>query len=200
MSNRRQAFGALCGLVLLSHGARLSCAALVPGRALRDAQANGTARVLVQTVIVQADQAWTEGFDGTGQTVAIVDSGVDAAHPMLAGKVVDEACFSSNASCPNGRTQQSGTGSATPCSYTEDACGHGTHVAGIAAGSWPSEGLFGVARGARIIAVQVFSRFTSTADCSPQTTPCALAYTSDIIAGSSTCMRCARSSRSRPSI
>ena len=135
------------------------------------------------TTIVQADQAWAQGFDGTGQTVAIVDSGVDSTHPMLAGKVLEEACFSASGSCPNGGTQQSGSGSATPCTYTVDDCGHGTHVAGIAAGSWPSQNLFGVARGASIVAVQVFSRFNSSADCAPEVPPCALAYTSDIVAG-----------------
>jgi len=135
------------------------------------------------TAIVQADQAWADGFDGTGQTVAIIDSGVDSSHPMLAGKVVDEACFSGNSNCPNGQMQQTGTGAAAPCSYTVDDCGHGTHVAGIAAGNWPDQSLFGVARGANVIAVQVFSKFTTTTDCSPETPPCALAYDSDIVAG-----------------
>ena len=34
------------------------------------------------------------GFTGKGQTVAILDTGVDKTHPFLAGKVVAEACFS----------------------------------------------------------------------------------------------------------
>ena len=139
--------------------------------------------VTASTAIVQADQAWAEGFDGTGQAIAIVDSGVDSSHPMLAGNVVDEACFSANSNCPNGGTQQSGTGSAVPCEYTVDDCGHGTHVAGIAAGNWPGQNLYGVARGASVVAVQVFSEFTSSADCAPAAPPCALAYTSDIVAG-----------------
>ena len=34
------------------------------------------------------------GYDGTGTAIAIIDTGVDANHPFLAGKVVAEACFS----------------------------------------------------------------------------------------------------------
>ena len=41
MSNGKRAFGGLCGLVLLAHGARPSCADVVPERALRDAGASG---------------------------------------------------------------------------------------------------------------------------------------------------------------
>jgi subtilisin family serine protease len=32
--------------------------------------------------------------DGTGQVIAILDTGVDKTHPFLANKVVAEACFS----------------------------------------------------------------------------------------------------------
>ena len=40
--------------------------------------------------VVEADQSWAAGFDGTGQTVAILDTGVDGNHPFLAGKIVSE--------------------------------------------------------------------------------------------------------------
>ncbi|MDX1991648.1 MAG: S8 family serine peptidase [bacterium] len=115
------------------------------------------------TSAIGAPAAWSAGFDGTGWTVAVLDSGVDRNHPFLAGKVVAEACFSFTGTvgssqltshCPNGQNEQIGTGAARPC--TGLACEHGTHVAGIAAGSGSS--FSGVAKGANIIAVQVASR------------------------------------------
>ncbi len=81
------------------------------------------------------------GIDGSGTTVAIVDSGVWSGHPALGGKVVLEACSAVwAADCPTSgggtSTFSSGAGTATPtvspgCTGASD---HGTHVAGIAAG------------------------------------------------------------------
>jgi subtilisin family serine protease len=138
--------------------------------------------------LIGADQAWSKGFDGTGLVVAIVDTGVEATHPFLAGKVVEEACYSSNVAghsitmCPNGSTQQTGPGAGVSCPLS--SCWHGTHVAGIAAGNGAgaSVAFSGVAKGAQIVSVMVFSKFTSSTDCGGSA-PCALAWTSDIIAG-----------------
>ena len=138
--------------------------------------------------LIGADQAWSRGFDGTGVVVAILNTGVESTHPFLAGKVVEEACYSSNVSghsttvCPNGSTQQTGPGAGASCPLS--SCWHGTHVAGIAAGNGGGAGLpfSGVAKGAQIMAVQVFSEFTNASDCGGSA-PCVLAWTSDIIAG-----------------
>src|SRR4030095_7353896 len=70
-------------------------------------------------------------------------------------------------SCPNADVTQAGAGSAAPCTmdianYTP--CTHGTHVAGIAAGRDGSVGgtpINGVAKGASIIAVQIFHKIVS---------------------------------------
>src|SRR5438105_4801427 len=141
--------------------------------------------------LIGGDVAWGRGFDGSGVVVAVLDTGVDSAHPFLAGKVVEEACYSSTLAkhsktfCPNGAEEQVGPGSAVPCPLDAQGCFHGTHVAGIATGSGASAGqtFSGVAPGAQIMAVQVFSKFTSVADCGLFNTPCVGAYTSDLIAG-----------------
>ena len=103
------------------------------------------------------------GNPGAGQTVAILDSGVDGTHQFLAGKVVSEACFStsmpfsSSNVCPGG-SDSTAAGSGVPCNLA--VCNHGTHVAGIATANDSS--LFGVAPGANIIAIQISSDFGGT--------------------------------------
>ena len=44
--------------------------------------------------LIGAPRAWSQGFSGSGQTIAILDTGVDRDHPFLRGKVVSEACYS----------------------------------------------------------------------------------------------------------
>ncbi len=96
-----------------------------------DADAGAGTGTLAHTVpIIGADVLHANGYDGTGITVAVLDSGADNDHPDLAGAVIHEACFGDNFSgtggfCPNGTTRQVGAGSA------EDNAGHGTHVTGI---------------------------------------------------------------------
>ena len=143
------------------------------------------------TPLVGAPQAWSQGFSGSGQTIAILDSGVDQDHPFLRGKVVSEACYSGGGSgeslCPGGVTESTSPGSGLPCSDPElPGCFHGTHVAGIAAGKGPD--FSGVARDSSIISVQVFSKFGPD-DCSDEDEeeesegPCLKASVSDGISG-----------------
>jgi subtilisin family serine protease len=131
------------------------------------------------TARVGARTAWSGGYRGAGRSVAIIDSGVDATHPALAGKVVHEACFTRE-SCPNGTSAQVGPGSAVPCRVAP-TCEHGTHVAGIAGGRDPLYN--GVAPDAQIVAVQVFSFTNNPADCPGRAVPCTRARTSDVLAG-----------------
>jgi subtilisin family serine protease len=139
--------------------------------------------------LIGADQAWAVGFDGSGRTVAIIDSGVDTSHPFLAGKVVDEACYSTTSGaqsttlCPNGADEQVGPGAGVYCPLELEGCWHGTHVAGIVAGDGTPFDLpiWGVGRGASIMPIQVFSQVNSFLLCGGAP-PCLGAFTSDILA------------------
>jgi subtilisin family serine protease len=137
---------------------------------------------LAQSVpLIQGPEVWAAGWTGNGWSVAVLDTGVDKTHSFLSGKVVEEACYSATSYCPNGLTSQVGAGASVPCTYAVSGCRHGTHVAGIATGT--SASFSGVAKGASIIAVQVFSRFTGSTSCGTGESPCALSYVSDQIAG-----------------
>jgi subtilisin family serine protease len=75
---------------------------------------------------------------GAGALVAVIDSGVDAAHPDLAGRVVPGPDLVDGDADPS------------------DPTGHGTHIAGIiAAAAGNGIGGQGVAPAARILAVRV---------------------------------------------
>ncbi|MFG2297387.1 S8 family serine peptidase [Streptomyces sp. NPDC048603] len=98
-----------------------------------------TANLDKSTRQIGADKAWAAGYDGTGVTIAVLDSGVDATHPDLSGgKVLAERNFSEAADA-------------------KDRVGHGTHVASIAAGTGAKSGgkLKGVAPGAKLLSGKV---------------------------------------------
>ncbi|TDW18235.1 S8 family serine peptidase [Kribbella kalugense] len=71
---------------------------------------------------IGAPDAWKAGYEGSGVEVAVLDTGVDATHPDLAGKVKESFDFSGS---PTG---------------TEDHFGHGTHVAATIAGTGAGAG------------------------------------------------------------
>jgi serine protease len=88
---------------------------------------------------VESDAAHSTS-DGTGAVVAIVDSGVAAGHPDLAGRLV--------------AARDLVEGDDTP----DDGNGHGTHVAGIvAAATGNGEGVASVAPGAAVMPVRVLA-------------------------------------------
>jgi CSLREA domain-containing protein len=140
--------------------------------------------------MVEAPTVWANGFNGAGQTVVILDTGVDRTHPFLGGRVVDGACFSSTyaafattAVCPGADPKRAyGLTSSGPCPIPNGECDHGTHVAGIAAGGTGTSGS-GIAWGANIISFQVFSRVDDDNLCGGVgAAPCALTYNTDQIA------------------
>ena len=126
------------------------------------------------------------GHSGAGTAVAILDTGVQGGHAFFGGRVVSEACYSttgasSTSVCPGGVTSSTSPGSGANCSASVTGCDHGTHVAGIAAGQ--GGGIYGVAKDASIIAIQVFSQFGSASSCGALVAPCALSYTSNLMSG-----------------
>lgn len=90
------------------------------------------------------------GYTGQGATVAVIDTGVDFTHSFLSNAKAGEACFTMNASCPNNSNTMLGDGAARPVHW------HGTHVAGIIAGS--NSTMNGIAPGAKIFAVNIFEK------------------------------------------
>ena len=138
---------------------------------------------------INADDVWATGIPGTGSVVAILDTGFSKSHPMLAGAVVSEACYSTNdqarrqiSLCPDVLPRRRTLARQLNCTGVI-GCDHGTHVAGIAAGrpdAWNRRD--GVAKKARIIAIQVFTRFSRAADCNVGP-PCLGAYYTDIAKG-----------------
>lgn len=141
---------------------------------------------LAQSIpLIGADISSAGGHTGRGWTIAVLDTGVDGDHPFLAGKIVAEACYSTtarnaNSVCPGGVSESTAPGSGRNCAAMISGCDHGTHVAGIAAGTGAA--FSGVARDSGLIAIQVFSRFSGS-DCTALSfsSPCVLTFTSDQI-------------------
>lgn len=109
------------------------------------------------------------GFSGIGWSVAVLDTGVHKSHPSLNSptKIIAEACFSTQNDCTDPQTgdpvsQVAGTDTGLACAWTGNSkivgdCLHGTIMSAIAAGSGSTPG---VASGATIISINIFSRFT----------------------------------------
>lgn len=116
-----------------------------------DAKAHATLDESVS--LIGAPTAWDSGFTGDGVSVAILDTGYDAGHPDLAGRVIAEENFSTESS-------------------VQDGDGHGTHVASTIAGTGAaSDGAYrGVAPDADLLIAKVLDDYGS-------------GYLTDIIAG-----------------
>lgn len=69
---------------------------------------------------INAPQVWAAGFKGQGIKVAVIDTGIDDTHPDFAGRIVASKSFVGDSA--------------------RDDNGHGSHVAGIIAGSGAKSG------------------------------------------------------------
>lgn len=132
------------------------------------------------TQIIESVPQVARGWDGSGGTIAIVDSGIDTDHPFFAGRIVSQACFSKNSSCPNGGTVQFGPGAAEdPENVSKE--GHGTRVSGVAAGQrFAGIEFDGVGPGANIMPIRINGAWGALQSDAMQ----ALAYVRDqVVAG-----------------
>lgn len=91
-----------------------------PSKIWLDAKVSATVTESVEQV--RAPEAWEAGYTGKGVKVAVLDSGIDADHPDLAGRIVAAEDF---------------TGSS---SGTADRHGHGTHAASSVVGDGSASG------------------------------------------------------------
>jgi subtilisin family serine protease len=128
-----------------------------------DRDVAGSGSLVTSVPMIGGDAVRLAGYTGKGITVAVIDSGVTASHPDVAGRVVDEQCFcrvsDGSGCCPNGAVIQAGPGAA------RDDHGHGTNVTGILA-SRGAVSSPGVAPEVSIVAVKVLdrnNRFSGTA-------------------------------------
>ena len=121
---------------------------------------------------IQADQVWSlvpTSYDGTGVTVAILDTGVDYNHGDLSGRMWINTPEDINGdgqftAADNNNVDDDGNGFiddvvgwnffGTGSNNPEDVNGHGTHVAGTVAGDGTGGTNTGVAPGARIMALR----------------------------------------------
>ncbi|MCD5425162.1 MAG: S8 family serine peptidase [Methanosarcinaceae archaeon] len=90
---------------------------------------------------INADLLWKKGFNGTGVNISILDTGINTSHSDLdGGKVILERDFTNDGTL-------------------YDFNGHGTHVAGIAAGDRNrSSNVGGVAYGASLFNARVLDK------------------------------------------
>lgn len=129
-----------------------------PGGIVAEAHSPQLARFfLVQWAmqVVNADEAWAEGFKGNATVdVAVLDTGIDYTHQELAGKVdMDRSkSFFDEAMSPLPPMLPAGT----VIKSFLDFNGHGTHVAALIAGEGIS--VAGVAPHVKLIAVKVGGR------------------------------------------
>lgn len=100
-----------------------------------------SAQLATSSFSLRAPVSWSADYSGTGESVAVMDTGVRSSHPAFSGLNIVSKVF-----LDNGRQDPCCADDATS---PEDNQGHGTHVAGIVASrgapGWST--YWGIARG-----------------------------------------------------
>ncbi len=106
--------------------------------------------------VVSADDLWSQGYNGTGVTVAVIDSGVQSTHPDLQGRLIGFRDF------VNGLNDMNPSDGIN--AYDDN--GHGTATAWLVAGSGVASGglLKGMAPGADLLIIKVLDDTGSATD------------------------------------
>lgn len=130
---------------------------------------------------VRAPILHAEGIDGSGVVIVQFDTGVDTDHPFIAANLEDGLCFSTpreggTSLCPGGAATAEGPDAAEACTDLPE-CAHGTQTAGIMVGS--DGDMRGVAPGARLLPIQVFTRMEGSTYCGEREA-CLVAWSSDL--------------------
>lgn len=105
-----------------------------------------------------APEAWARGFTGQGVTVAVHDTGIDGTHPDLEypDKTIQNIKFihTKYASWAHGNNTETVSLLVEDVPHTDTTSGHGSHVAGSAAGSGVADSRFkGMAPDARLVGI-----------------------------------------------
>ena len=112
--------------------------------------------------VISSGEAWGlkvggVNLTGSGRSVCVLDSGIDATHSAFGSRVLNQKCFCSigDGCCPNGQSVDN-------AANDSGADSHGTHVAGIVGADFGD--LRGVAPSVGIVAVKVCSSSCSLSD------------------------------------
>jgi subtilisin family serine protease len=75
----------------------------------------------------------TSAKGSTKPTIAVIDTGIDATHSLVSGKIVHEVCLLDFNTCPNGTNFMEGVGAATldPARASRNGFYHGTQIASV---------------------------------------------------------------------
>lgn len=138
---------------------RIAALADVPGVTRLDADAPLERHLETSRPAIQVGpRLWGQGYRGADTTVAVVDTGVDGTHPTFDGKLHRSVTFTGGEAGP----VEAPTGS--------DDDGHGTHVAGIVAGTGSSssltdpsdDGYAGIAPDTSLVSLDISASFTTS--------------------------------------